>query len=78
MQHHKPSKLAILQPGDRFLNSAETAGLLGTSIATLNYWRVLGDRGPKFYRHGRNVRYLLSDVTAWGTAQCVDPDKVSA
>jgi hypothetical protein len=63
---------AVLQPGDRFLDTDETAVFLNRSPATLNYWRVV-KRGPKFYHHGRSVRYLLSDLTAWGTAQCVNP-----
>jgi Helix-turn-helix domain len=77
MPFQKPIKPTVLQPGDRFLTSQEAAEILRTSIATLNYWRVLG-RGPRFYRHNRSVRYLLSDLTAWGTAQCVEPNRVSA
>ena len=65
----------VLQAGDRFLTSDETAELLRTTKATLNFWRVIG-KGPHFYRQGRNVRYLLSDVTAWGTAECIEPKTV--
>jgi len=53
-------------PEDRFLTAEETAKILGTTVNTLSYWRVMG-RGPRFYKHGRSVRYLLSDLMAWGT-----------
>jgi hypothetical protein len=72
----KLSKLLLL-PGDRFLKPKETAEILGTTDATLNFWRVVG-RGPKFYRHNRSVRYLLSDVTVWATKNCVEPERATA
>jgi hypothetical protein len=69
---------AVPQLGDRFVTAAEAADFLGTTVHTLNYWRALG-RGPRFYRHGRrSVRYLLSDLREWGTANCVQPERVGA
>jgi predicted DNA-binding transcriptional regulator AlpA len=68
------AKASLLQPGDRFLNTDEAAQFLGTTNPTMNYWRTIGN-GPKFYRQGRNVRYLLSDLVTWGTARCVDPQR---
>ena len=56
------------------MDSGETAQILGTTEATLNFWRVVG-RGPRFYRHNRSVRYLLSDVTSWGKSRCVEPQE---
>jgi len=68
------AKPALLQPGDRFLTTDEAAAFLGTTNPTMNYWRVIGT-GPKFCRQGRNVRYLLSDLVAWGTSRRVDPGR---
>jgi predicted DNA-binding transcriptional regulator AlpA len=73
----KITKPSVLAPGDRFLNAEETAELLATSTATLNFWRVCG-RGPRFFRHGRSIRYLLSDVTSWATARPSEPEKLRA
>jgi hypothetical protein len=76
----KPSGVVqnhVLKLGDRFVDSLGAAEILDTPPNTLNYWRCVG-RGPKFYRQGRNVRYLVSDLLAWGTARAVDPEKKSA
>jgi hypothetical protein len=62
----------ILQPGDRFLDANEAADILGTTANTLGNQRSLG-YGPKFYRIGRSVRYLLSDLTEYGMRCEVDP-----
>ena len=67
-------KKGVLQPGDRFVTEREAAEFLAASKATLNYWRVTG-KGPRFYKHGRSVRYLLSDLAAWGTSRPVEPQK---
>jgi hypothetical protein len=72
MRQLTASKANLLQPGDRFLTAEETAGILGTTVNTLSYWRVMGD-GPPFYRHGRSIRYLLTHVTAWATKNFVEP-----
>jgi hypothetical protein len=72
MVQQKTAKATLLQPGDRFLTTAEVAEFLGTTVNTLGYQRCLGT-GPKFYRHGRSIRYLLSDVTAYGMRNAVEP-----
>jgi hypothetical protein len=72
MPQPKTPKIKLLQPGDRFLTGEETAKILGTTVNTLSFWRVMG-HGPSFYRHGRSIRYLLSDVTAWATKDFVEP-----
>jgi hypothetical protein len=67
---------ANLKPqDDRFVNSGDAAKILATTPNTLNYWRMVG-RGPKYYRQGRNIRYLVSDLMAWGTAESVDPTEL--
>jgi predicted DNA-binding transcriptional regulator AlpA len=73
-QYKTATHPVFLQPGDRFIDTDETAEILGTTTNTLNYWRVMGS-GPKYYRHGRNVRYLLSEVVEWGKSRCVDPTR---
>jgi len=52
---------------DEFLTTEEAAKRLKRSAKTLEHWRRVGD-GPPFYRQGRAVRYLLSEVMAWGMA----------
>ena len=59
-------------PGDEFLTTEETAKRLKRSAKTLEYWRTAG-LGPPFYRQQRGVRYLLSELLAWGTSCRVAP-----
>jgi predicted DNA-binding transcriptional regulator AlpA len=72
MRRSKFTKPDILQQGDRFVSTPEAARILATTVNTLNFWRA-ARKGPRFYRHGRSVRYLLSDLSAWGKATCVEP-----
>lgn len=72
MAQTKTAKPTLLQPGDRFLTCEETAELLGTTANTLSYYRVAGG-GPPFYRHGRSIRYLLSEISAYGLRNRVEP-----
>jgi hypothetical protein len=62
-------------PTDEYLTTEETAKRLKRSTKTLEYWRLVG-QGPPFYRQGRAIRYLLSEVLAWGASRRVVPDKV--
>jgi hypothetical protein len=59
-------------PGDEFLTTEEAAKRLKRSAKTLEYWRTAG-LGPPFYRQQRSVRYLLSEVLAWGVSSRVNP-----
>jgi hypothetical protein len=43
---------------------------LKRSPKVLEYWRNIS-QGPPFYRQGRVVRYLLSEVMAWGATHRV-------
>ena len=54
-------------PGDEFLTTEEAAKRLKRSAKTLEYWRTAG-LGPPFYRQQRSVRYLLSEILAWGVS----------
>jgi hypothetical protein len=47
---------------------AETAAYLRTPVATLRYWRHLGD-GPAGFRLGRRVLYRRVDVDRWVSEQ---------
>ncbi len=46
----------------------ETAACLRTPVATLRYWRHLGE-GPAGFRLGRRVVYRRGDVDRWVTEQ---------
>lgn len=48
----------------QLLSPVQLAEKLGSTPATLAYWRYMG-RGPKFIKTGRNVRYLAADVDKW-------------
>ena len=47
---------------------AETAAYLRTPVATLRYWRHLGE-GPAGFRLGRRVVYRRGDVDRWISAR---------
>ena len=46
------------------VTTKELAELIGVPVATLNNWRSIG-RGPRSFRLGRAVKYLVTDVAAW-------------
>lgn len=46
---------------DNYLRPREAAEFLRTSTSTLAKRRLYGD-GPKYYRIGRAIRYLKSDL----------------
>ena len=46
------------------ITTKELAELIGVPVATLNNWRSIG-RGPRSFRFGRAVKYLVVDVAAW-------------
>ena len=46
------------------VTTKELAELIGVPVATLNNWRSIG-RGPRSFRLGRAVKYLVADVAAW-------------
>ena len=45
------------------ITTKELAELIGVPVATLNNWRSIG-RGPRSFRLGRAVKYLVVDVAA--------------
>ena len=48
---------------EEFLNERQVANLICQSVRTIQKWRVTG-YGPEFYKLGRSVRYLRSEVIA--------------
>lgn len=54
-------------PEQGFMTEKEAATFLGLSVRTLQGLRYRGG-GPIFYKFGRSVRYLRSDLTSWATA----------
>jgi len=46
------------------VTTKELAELIGVPVATLNNWRSIG-RGPRSFRLGRAVKYLVADVADW-------------
>jgi hypothetical protein len=63
--------------GDELLTISEVAAIVRAPIATLRYWRHLGN-GPRSFRVGRGVRYWRHDVTDWLHQQSRDDGPVSA
>lgn len=47
------------------LTLAEVSDRTRVPVATLRYWRHLGDQGPRSFRLGSRVVYKASDVAAW-------------
>lgn len=56
----------------RLLTPAEEAERLNVSEATLRQWRWL-DKGPRWVRVGRHIRYPENDTTAWLDAGADSP-----
>jgi len=51
----------------RYINTKQAAEYLGSSTRTMEQFRGRGD-GPKFYKLGGSVRYLIEDLDAWAGA----------
>ena len=57
---------------DDLLTIAEVAEVVRVPVATLRYWRHLGN-GPHSFRIGRTVRYWRTDVLRWLEDQSAPP-----
>lgn len=62
---------------DELLTITEVAEILRVPVATLRYWRHLG-QGPHSFRIGRAVRYWRREVHAWLKEQSDRPDPHAA
>ncbi len=58
------ARAATARKGSPFLNTAQAAHYLCISRRTLEDLRHRGE-GPLSRRHGRQVRYHISDLDAW-------------
>lgn len=72
-----------LHDGDELWSIAEVAAVVRVPVATLRYWRHLG-QGPAGFRVGRSVRYWKRDVMTWlhdqaqaGTREVHNPSRLS-
>jgi predicted DNA-binding transcriptional regulator AlpA len=54
------------------LTMAEVARFLRLPVATLRYWRHIGE-GPRSFKIGRHVRYWAVDVWTWAMDRSDDP-----
>ena len=63
--------------GDELLTISEVAAIVRAPIATLRYWRHLGNC-PRSFHLGRRVIYPLGDVRAWIDAQADASDAGAA
>jgi Helix-turn-helix domain len=69
--------IPLARAGDEFLTTKQAAEILQRSVKTLEYWRTLRS-GPRFYKQGRVVRYLRSDVLVWGMRNCIETRDTAA
>lgn len=53
-------------------NERQAAKYLGPSEATLRLWRSQ-DKGPRYYRAGKLIRYRRADLDAWIEARLSAP-----
>jgi len=60
-------RAAIAKKGSPYLTTKQAAHYLGLSPRTLEKMRTKGI-GPKYYRVGRGVRYLVRDLDEWAIA----------
>lgn len=59
-----PASARLLPEIDGFFTERWLADFLCVPLPTMKAWRRAG-RGPRFFRVGRGVRYLHTDVEAW-------------
>ena len=59
-------------PGDEIQTTEEAARRQKRSEKTMDLWRHAA-QGPHIYRQQRGVRYLLSEIMAWGVSCRVAP-----
>ena len=71
LQHNpaRSGQSASVSSPETFLTESETAELLKLSQRALQRWRLEGSQGLPFRRFGGLIRYALSDIERWTTAQ---------
>jgi predicted DNA-binding transcriptional regulator AlpA len=57
---------------EQWLLRPAAAAYLGLSVSGLAHMACKG-LGPRYYRAGKRVRYLRSDLDAWAQSECCEP-----
>lgn len=57
----------------RFVTENEAAEILSLSVKSLQNWRSLGGKGPRFHKFGNRVRYSVADLLAYAESCARDP-----
>ena len=57
-----------------YLHPGQAATILGVQPRTLARWRSEGS-GPKYYKFGRQIRYLLPDLSEWIASKGIIPPR---
>lgn len=71
-----PEVLAYLKAAaQEVLTRPQAAAYLSLRPQTLAKWACLGREGPRFFKHGKVVRYRKSDLDAWLEQHTVGGDK---
>jgi hypothetical protein len=55
---------ALPRRGERLWSVHDVSDYLGVPVATLHYWRHLGE-GPRAFKVGRHLRYDPAAVQVW-------------
>jgi hypothetical protein len=63
--HAELQKASVLTADELWLTDREVAARFNIPVKTLQHWRCIGRGGPEFHKHGRAVRYRLSEVEEW-------------
>lgn len=56
------------------MSESEAALTLGVSSACMRRWRR-ENRGPRYFRAGRLVRYFPADIERWAAANATEPEQ---
>jgi predicted DNA-binding transcriptional regulator AlpA len=67
-RHANHKALALVDPNEEILTTAEAAKLTKMSMSWFEKRRFEGRGGPPFRRRGRSIRYLKSELIAWFAA----------
>jgi hypothetical protein len=76
-EEHTDPKNLITQPNsrDQFVTQEEAAAYLGVKVRQLETWRSR-QRGPRYRKFSKLVRYAVTDLKAFADAATVDPQSV--
>jgi predicted DNA-binding transcriptional regulator AlpA len=57
---------------EQYINDRKASGILDAGTQTLRNWRFQ-QRGPRYVKMGRSVRYAMSDLLAYMEKRKIDP-----